>query len=124
MVSWLILALPILPSKMAPLRDFSDAGIRVGAVSTTSTVPLVSELNISDIKAFNNGLSTTLVNPGFSTGDGIGGAVILNAQDVTISDSVFNENFLDGVWAYNMTKFTMENCHCDDNLSVNSCHSS
>ena len=103
--------------KNGTVRDFSDAGIRVGAVSTTSTVPLVSELNISDIKAFNNGLSTTLVNPGFSTGDGIGGAVILNAQDVTISDSVFNENFLDGVWAYNMTKFTMENCHCDDNLS-------
>ena len=101
------------------VRDFSDAGIRVGAVSTTSIVPLVSELSISDIRSFNNGLSTTVVNPGFSTGDGIGGAVILNAQDVTISDSVFNENFLDGIWAFNMTKFTMENCHCDDNLSAN-----
>ena len=105
--------------KNGTVRDFSDAGIRVGAVSTTSTVPLVSELSIRDIRSFNNGLSTTVVNPGFSTGDGIGGAVILNAQDVTISDSVFNENFLDGIWAFNMTKFTMENCHCDDNLSAN-----
>ena len=41
--------------------------------------------------------------------------MILNAQDVTITNSDFNENSLNGIWAFNMTKFTMENCHCDDN---------
>ena len=101
--------------KNGTIRDFSDAGIRAGAVSSTVIVPLVTELSISDIRSFNNGLSTTLVNPGFATGDGIGGAVILNAQDVTITNSDFNENSLNGIWAFNMTKFTMENCHCDDN---------
>ena len=47
--------------KNGTVRDFSDAGIRVGAVSTTSTVPLVTELSISDIKSFNNGLSNILL---------------------------------------------------------------
>ncbi len=100
--------------KNGTVRDFSDAGIRAGAVSTTP-VPLVTELSISDIRSFNNGLPNIVVNPGFSTGDGIGGAVILNAQDVTITNSDFNENFLDGLWALNITKLTMENNHFDDN---------
>ena len=52
-------------------------------------------------------------------GDNIGGAVLLNTQDVEITNCDFNENFLNGLWALNTTKFTMENCHCDDNLSAN-----
>ena len=101
--------------KNGTVRDFSDAGLRVGAVSTAA-VPLVTELSISDIRSFNNGLSTTFVGP---TGDNIGGAVLLNTQDVKITNCDFNENFLSGLWTFNTTKFTMENCHCDDNLSAN-----
>ena len=47
--------------KNGTVRDFSDAGIRAGAVSTTPA--LVTELSIRDIRSFNNGLSTTLVGP-------------------------------------------------------------
>ena len=31
----------------------------------------------------------------------------------------FNENFFTGLWTSNITKLTMENCHCDDTLSTN-----
>ena len=103
--------------KNGTVRDFSDAGIRVGAVSTT-TVPLVTELSISDIRSFNNGLSTAIADPN-GIGDGLGGAVILNAQDVTISNCEFNENAYAGLWTFNITKLSMGNSHCDDNTSAN-----
>ena len=104
--------------KNGTVRDFSDVGIRVGALSATSTVPLVAELSISDIRAFNNALSDSIGDPNF-IGAGIGGVVIFNAQDVKISNCNFNENFYAGLWSSNITKLTMENCHCDDNVSAN-----
>ena len=36
---------------------------------------------------------------------------------MTITNSDFEENSLNGIWAFNVTKYTMENCHCDDNTS-------
>ena len=100
--------------KNGTIRDFSDAGIRAGAVSSTSPAQLVTELNISAIESFNNGLANTIVDPN-GVGDGIGGVVLLNTEDVTISNCDFNENFFTGLWTSNITKLTMENCHCDDN---------
>ncbi len=91
----------------------------LASMPTLAADPLVTELGISDIRAFNNGLATAIVDP-LGLGDGMGGAVILNAQDVTINDCDFNENFRAGMWAFNVTKFTMDDCHCDDNLGANS----
>ncbi len=91
----------------------------LASMPTLAADQLVTELSISDIRAFNNGLSTAIVDP-LGIGDGMGGAVILNAQDVTINDCDFNENFRAGMWAFNVTKFTMDDCHCDDNIGVDS----
>ena len=100
--------------KNGTIKDFSDAGIRAGALSE----PLITELSISDIQAFNNALSTTIADPNFR-GEGIGGVVIFNAQDVKINNCTFNTNAFAGLWSFNITKFTMENCHCDDNTAAN-----
>ena len=62
-------------------------------------------------------IQTSVANPNIN-GDAFGGVVILNAQDTKISNCDFNENFLTGLWTFNMTKLTMENCHCDDNTSA------
>jgi hypothetical protein len=104
--------------KNGTIRDFSDAGIRAGTVTPTPG-PVITELSISDIRSFNNGNGTTVFNPRLSTGDAIGGAVILNAQDVKITNCDFNENFFTGMWALNITKLTAENSHFDDNVAGN-----
>ena len=103
--------------KNGTIRDFSDSGIRAGVISATETIPTITNLNITGIKAYNNGLITTIGDPLF-IGDGFGGAVILNAQDITVTDSNFNENFRSGLWATNVVKYTVKNCHCDDTIGA------
>ncbi len=103
--------------KNGTIRDFSDAGIRAGKVVKSGSVPVITELSFSDIRAFNNGTAGVLVDPN-SIGDGAGGIVILNAQDVDVTDCVLNENIFAGLRGYNITKFTMENCHCDDAVAT------
>lgn len=99
------------------IKKMEAQKIAIDSMPSSTTDQLVTELSISDIRSFNNGLATVIVDP-LGIGDGMGGAVILNAQDVTVNDCDFNENFRAGLWAFNVTKFTMDDCHCDDNLGA------
>lgn len=101
--------------KNGTIRDFSDAGIRAGAIPLSQ---LVTELDITNIRAFNNGSTSVVVDPNFA-GEGMGGVVILNAQDVDVTDCVLNENIFTGLRGFNIIKFTMEDCHCDDTTAAN-----
>lgn len=139
--------------KNGTIRDFSDAGIRAGAIPVTLSSPLlkgdefferkknrvnikyaqvqkvdhvsiralpaqlVTELVISDIRAFNNGSTSAIVDPN-AVGDGAGGIVLLNAQDVEVINCILDENIFAGLRGFNITKFTMENCHCDDGIAT------
>ncbi len=76
--------------------------------------PPVTDLAISKIRALNNG--TPLAQNASITG--MGGIVIFNAQDTLIEHCEAQQNAFAGVTGYDVTKFTVDGCHCDDNVSA------
>ncbi len=73
----------------------------------------VQTIDISKIRALNNGLQNTLA----AAVNGMGGIVIFSAQDILVEHCNLQQNALSGLIAYDVIKFTMDNCHCDDNIS-------
>ena len=71
----------------------------------------ITGLTISCIHALNNGLPNIV----FAGVNGMGGVVIGNAQDVLVENSDMQLNAFSGFLAYEVTKLTIDNCHCDDN---------
>lgn len=98
---------------------FNSIGKRSLPIDTPITTPKstltapVQTIDISKIRALNNGLQNTLA----AAVNGMGGIVIFSAQDILVEHCNLQQNALSGLIAYDVIKFTMDNCHCDDNIS-------
>ena len=101
---------------MVLLERFFDSGIRPRALGTS--IPVTTEGTVLAISEhLNNGTAGGLLDPN-STSNSARGIVILNAQDVDVTNCVLNENIFTPMRGFNITKFTMENCHCDDGVAT------
>jgi hypothetical protein len=76
-------------------------------------VPVTTVVDISDIKALNNGLPTIP----FAVANGMGGIVVFNAEDVNVTNCDAVGNILTGILGIDVVKVTVDNCHCDDTLA-------
>ncbi len=103
-------------SKMLRFNRVGKRSLPIDTPITTAKDTLIAPvqtIDISKIRALNNGLQNTLA----AGVNGMGGVVIFSAQDILVEHCNLQQNALSGLIAYDVIKFTMDNCHCDDNIS-------
>lgn len=108
-------------SRKNKITNFSFANNKLSVDTKQVSAIQVNEatvigVEINNIKSLNNGSQDLNALVDFS---GMGGLVVLNAQDIKVLNSDLNNNFMSGFWGIDLTKLYIDGSHMDDNSWAN-----